>query len=140
MEKVYRAAKYIRSSCADDEENGRNTIENQGKIIDAYLLGHSEIVLISERIDENQSGVFFDRPAFNEMIVDIIEGKIDCIIIKDLSRIGRDYIETGYHLQSTFPMHGVRFISIDENLDTLYDNISGNLFVMIKNIMNDQYD
>jgi len=137
--KTYRAAKYIRSSCLDDEVLQRDTIANQSKFIDSFLEKNPDIILVSERIDENYSGLFFDRPAFNEMMQDIENGIVDCILIKDFSRLGRDYIETGRYIREVFPAYGVRLISINDNIDTLKDDCSKNMMVSLTNLINDSY-
>lgn len=81
-----------------------------------------EIELVSEKVDDGYSGVIFDRPAFKEMMDDIMEGKINCVIVKDLSRLGREYIETGRYMRRVFPAYGVRFIAINDNIDTLNES------------------
>lgn len=139
LQKVYHATKYIRTSCADDETEKRDSISNQGKLIDSFLLEHPDIEAISERIDEGYSGIFFDRPAFNEMMKDIAKGKTNCVIVKDLSRLGRDYIETGRYICNIFPAYGVRFISINDNIDTMLDNGFNDMIASVKNIFNEQY-
>ena len=73
----------------------RDSCENQSRLIDNFLFCHPEINLVSEKVDNGFSGLFFDRPAFNELISEIKSGHIDCVIVKDLSRIGRNYIEVG---------------------------------------------
>jgi DNA invertase Pin-like site-specific DNA recombinase len=102
------------------------------------LKNHPEIEVVGEKVDDGFSGILFDRPAFKEMMDDIYEGKIDCIVCKDLSRLGREYIETGRHLRRIFPAYGVRFIAITDNIDTLNDS-GDDLTVSLKSIMNDAY-
>ena len=85
------------------------------------------------------SGIIFDRPAFKEMMQDITDGKINCVIVKDLSRLGREYIETGRYLRRVFPAYGVRFIAITDNIDTAHENSGDDLTVSVKNIMNEAY-
>jgi len=139
LQKVYHATKYIRTSCVDDETEKRDSIRNQGELMDGFLLEHPDIKAVSERIDEGYSGIFFDRPAFNEMMKDIAEGKTNCVIVKDLSRLGRNYIETGRYIRNIFPAYGVRFISINDNIDTTLDNDFNDLITSVKNIFNEQY-
>ena len=89
--------------------------------------------------DDGYSGIIFDRPAFKEMMQDITDGKINCVIVKDLSRLGREYIETGRYLRRVFPAYGVRFIAITDNIDTAHENSGDDLTVSVKNIMNEAY-
>ncbi len=91
---VYKAAKYIRLSYTDDKSNESNSVGNQRKLIEDFVSRHPEIELVSEKVDDGYSGVIFDRPAFKEMMDDIMEGKINCVIVKDLSRLGREYPST----------------------------------------------
>ena len=115
---VYKAAKYIRLSYTDDKSNESNSVGNQRKLIEDFVSRHPEIELVSEKVDDGYSGVIFDRPAFKEMMDDIMEGKINCVIVKDLSRLGREYIETGRYMRRVFPAYGVRFIAINDNIDS----------------------
>lgn len=92
---VYRAIKYIRLSYTDDKSTESDSVVNQRKLIDNYIAQHPEIEVVDEKIDDGYSGVLFDRPAFQEMMELIKEGKANCVIVKDLSRLGREYIETG---------------------------------------------
>ena len=103
---VYKAAKYIRLSYTDDKSNESNSVGNQRKLIEDFVSRHPEIELVSEKVDDGYSGVIFDRPAFKEMMDDIMEGKINCVIVKDLSRLGREYIETGRYMRRVFPAYG----------------------------------
>ena len=79
MERTYYAAKYIRTSCPDSEYEGRDSIENQRRTIDSFLLSHPEIKPISEIIDNGYSGLFYDRPGFSKLTLEIQSGKIDCL-------------------------------------------------------------
>ena len=98
-----------------------------------------DIEIISEKIDDGYSGIIFDRPAFKEMMQDVTDGNINCVIVKDLSRLGREYIETGRYLRRIFPAYGVRFIAITDNIDTAHENSGDDLTVSVKNIMNEAY-
>ncbi len=100
----------------------------------------TDIEIVSIKVDDGYSGIIFERPAFKEMMKDIEDGKINCVIVKDLSRLGRDYIETGRYLRNTFPTYGVRFIAINDNFDTLKENnANSELAISIKSIFNDTY-
>jgi len=141
MEKIiYKAAKYIRLSCADDNSktNESESVQNQRKMLDAYIGNQPDIEVVSEWVDDGVSGIIFDRPKFKEMMSEVEAGNINCVIVKDLSRLGREYIETGRYLQRIFPAYGVRFIAINDNIDTLSDT-NNELIVGIKSIMNDAY-
>ena len=91
-----------------------------------------------KKIDDGYSGVLFDRPAFQEMMRMIEQGEANCVIVKDLSRLGREYIETGRYMRRVFPAYGVRFIAINDNVDTEND-AADDLTVSVKNIMNEAY-
>jgi DNA invertase Pin-like site-specific DNA recombinase len=137
-EKKYRAMKYIRLSYADDNSGESNSVINQRKLLDSFIENHPDIEAVGEKVDDGWSGIVFERPAFKEMMDDIKAGKINCVIVKDLSRFGREYIETGRHLREIFPAYGVRFIAITDNIDTLKDN-ADDLVVSVKSIINDAY-
>ena len=132
------AIKYIRLSYTDDKSTESDSVANQRKLIDNYIVQHPEIEVVDEKIDDGYSGVLFDRPAFQEMMELIKEGKANCVIVKDLSRLGREYIETGRYMRRVFPAYGVRFIAINDNVDTLNDT-GDDLTVSVKNIMNEAY-
>ena len=135
----YKAVKYIRLSSADDNKQGESdSVVNQRKLLDEWLKSHPEIEVVGEYVDDGVSGIVFNRPAFIEMMDAIQEGKANCIISKDLSRLGRDRIEMGRYLRRIFPAFGVRFIAVNDNIDTLNDSTDG-LYVSIKSIMNDEY-
>ena len=135
----YRATEYLRLSYTADRENESDSIQNQKRLIADFITSHPEIELVSERVDDGYSGILFDRPAFQEMMRDIKDGKINCVIVKDLSRLGREYIETGRYLRRIFPAYGVRFIAINDNIDTAKEDSSDELMVSMKSILNDAY-
>ncbi len=135
----FQADAYLRLSYTADRMEESDSITNQRKLIQDFVATHPDIELVSERVDDGYSGVLFDRPAFLEMMDDIKAGKINCVIVKDLSRLGRDYIEANRYLQRIFPAFGVRFISINDNIDTENERSGDDLTVSIKNIINDTY-
>lgn len=137
-EKQYKAVKYIRLSYTNDKDNESDSVANQRKLLDSFIEGHPDIEAASEKVDDGWSGILFDRPAFKEMMTEIEAGSINCVIVKDLSRLGRDYIETGRYLRRIFPAYGVRFIAINDNIDTLKDS-GDDLVVSVKSIINDAY-
>lgn len=116
----YRAAAYLRLSVAGSRAIESESIENQEYIIHHFVKKHQDIVLVNSYSDLGHSGLIFDRPAFSQMMRDAVDGKIDCIIVKDLSRFGRDFVETGRYLQRILPSYGIRFIAILDNVDTLH--------------------
>lgn len=122
----------------DDKTVESNSVANQRKLIDDFIAKHDDIEVVAEKVDDGYSGVLYDRPAFTEMMELIKQGKANCVIVKDLSRLGREYIETGRYLRRVFPAYGVRFIAINDNFDTLNEK-ADELSVSIKNIMNEEY-
>ena len=97
----YRAIKYIRLSYTDDRNTESDSVGNQRRMIDDFIAKHPEIDAVAEKIDDGYSGVLFDRPAFQEMMQMIQRGEANCVIVKDLSRLGREYIETGRYTDDT---------------------------------------
>ena len=135
----YQATAYIRLSYTDDRSSESDSVTNQRKLIENFIERNPDIQIVSEKIDDGYSGIIFDRPAFKEMMQDITDGKINCVIVKDLSRLGREYIETGRYLRRVFPTYGVRFIAITDNIDTAREGSGDDLTVSVKNIMNEAY-
>ncbi|MEG1362370.1 MAG: recombinase family protein [Lachnospiraceae bacterium] len=142
--KIYRAAGYIRLSVIKDSQD-RDSIENQKAIINDVLSGKSDIELQQFYVDGNVSGTSFERDGLQQMMADIEAGKIDCVVVKDLSRLGRDAIEVGFYVQHLFPQKGVRFLSVLDNFDTLdgITNLSSGaaagLIIPLVNIFNQEY-
>ncbi len=135
----FMADAYLRLSYSNDRSVESDSIQNQKKLIEDFVSSHPDIELVSERIDDGYSGVLFNRPAFQEMIADIIAGKVNCVIVKDLSRLGREYIETGRYLRRVFPAYGVRFISVNDGIDTANEHNGDDLSISMKNLLNDTY-
>jgi len=135
----YKAAAYIRLSYTDDRTNESDSVGNQRRLIQDFAERSPDIEIVTEKIDDGYSGIIFDRPAFKEMMQEVMDGTINCVIVKDLSRLGREYIETGRYLRRVFPTYGVRFIAITDNIDTAQENGSDELTVSVKNIMNEAY-
>lgn len=137
---MYRAAIYIRLSKEDGDKPESNSISNQRDLIYAFLKDKEEIKVCEEKVDDGYSGVDFNRPAFLELLEDVRQGKIDCILVKDLSRFGRNYIETGRYIQQIFPFMGIRFIAINDNYDSARpDHQTDSILLPFKNLMNDSY-
>ncbi|MFR4987033.1 MAG: recombinase family protein [Lachnospirales bacterium] len=133
---VYKVAFYIRIS-AEDEEN--NSIENQQVLLKNYIKDKDNFKLIETYIDNGVTGTNFERTRFKDLIFDIERNKINCIIVKDLSRFGRNYIETGKYLEEILPKKNVRFIAINDNYDSNEPNSLHILNLHIKNIINYMY-
>ncbi|MGL4548714.1 recombinase family protein [Eubacterium aggregans] len=110
------AVGYIRLSVANKEEY--SSIENQKFIIECWRDQH-KIPVSRYYIDNGFSGKRFDRPGFQDMIQDILTRKINCVIVKDLFRLGRDYITTVYYIETLFPTYGVRFVSVNDQFDSV---------------------
>ena len=113
---MYNAAAYARAS-KDDEDSG--TIENQIELIRDHVKSTPEIRIVSVRKDSGFSGIDFIRPYFTEMMKDIEAGRINCVIVKDLSRLGRNYIEVGELMDFIFPKYNVRLIAVNDNYDSI---------------------
>lgn len=135
---VWRTAAYIRQSHEElfSGEQG-NCLENQEEVIRNYLKSRQEFCLLKVYSDNGFSGTDFLRPAFMELLEDVQKGKIQCIVVKDLSRLGRNYIETEQYLRLIFPKLNVRFIAVNDGIDSTREemDITGSL----KNIINDAY-
>lgn len=133
----FRVAEYIRLSREDGDKAESDSIVNQRMLIADYVKGREDFVVFDTYIDDGFTGTNFNRPGFRRMLEDIEAGKVNCVIVKDLSRFGRDYIDTGRYLERYFPDRNVRFISITDNIDSFeraYD-----MLLPIKNIFNEQY-
>lgn len=132
---------YLRLSLADDDgKDESNSITSQRKCIQDYWQKQEKGGELSEYIDDGYSGTDFERPAFRKMLMLIRQGAVRTLIIKDLSRLGRNYLEVGYFMEYVFPYYGVRVISINDHFDsrTAADS-SGGLEVALKNLMNECY-
>ena len=128
---------YERLSRDDNLEGESYSIGNQKKLLAkvAKEKGYTNLVHF---LDDGISGVTMDRPGFVEMICQLEQGKAAAVFVKDLSRLGREYIETGRYMRRVFPAYGVRFIAINDNVDTEND-AADDLTVSVKNIMNEAY-
>lgn len=131
---------YLRISKDDDNIDESNSIKNQRKIIEEYVKNKVDFEQMEklEFIDDGVSGTSFKRPEFNKMMELVFQKKISCIIIKDLSRFGRDYIDAGKYIEQIFPLLGIRFISVNDNYDSL-KSADVNINIQIKNMLNNLY-
>ena len=134
---IYRVAIYIRLSREDEKDGESESVTNQKALLVKYVKDHG-YKIVDIYIDDGYTGTNFNRPAFMRMIKDIESGKVDMVITKDLSRLGRDYIGTGEYIEKWFPKHKVRYVSLLDGLDTFLDN-SNNEIAPFKAIINDMY-
>lgn len=140
----YNAAIYLRLSRDDEDIDGNkaesNSISSQRDMIRSYIRKQDNMEIYDLYVDDGWSGTDFDRPEFKRMMKDIEAGNVDCVIVKDLSRLGRDYIEAGRLIQKTFPAFSVRFIALTDHFDSLTaDYNETSLVVPVKNFVNDSY-
>ena len=135
---IYTAACYCRLS-RDDEQDGTSvSIETQKKVLEDYCLSNGYSVF-DFYCDDGYTGTNFERPSFSRMMSDVKTGNINMVVVKDLSRLGRNYIETGRLIEETFPESGVRFIAIGDDVDTSRENLDLDLMLPMKNIFNQYY-
>ena len=133
----YHAALYIRLSKEDESEGPSQSVQNQESLLREFVQQH-RLSVYDTYIDDGWSGTSFDRPAFQRMIVDIEAKKVNMVITKDLSRLGRDYILTGHYMERYFPEHRVRYISLLDGIDTGVDSTANDI-TPFRAIMNDMY-
>lgn len=140
----YRATLYARLSKEDAAaghglKSESNSIRNQKQLMLDYAERQADIQVVSIREDDGYTGTDYDRPEFQHMMEDIKAGAVNCVIVKDLSRFGREYINAGKYIDRLFPYYGVRLIAINDNIDTITRSGNGSFDIMIKNLMNDNY-
>ena len=133
----YRVALYIRLSKEDENEGPSQSVTNQQSLLKEFV-GRHRLSVYDTYIDDGWSGTSFDRPAFQRMIEDIEAGKVNMVVTKDLSRLGRDYIMTGHYMERFFPEHRVRYISLLDGIDTGVESTANDI-TPFRAIMNDMY-
>ena len=133
---IYNTALYLCLSRDDDNAGESNSIATQRMMLRRYAEQNS-LFVVDEYIDDGFSGTNFDRPSFQRMISDIEGGKINCVVTKDLSRLCRNYLMTGQYMELYFPAHGVRYIAIDNGVDT--NNQQSAEFTPVLNVINEWY-
>ncbi|MBR5419619.1 MAG: recombinase family protein [Lachnospiraceae bacterium] len=139
-DKAYRTAVYVRLSCEDERKIESESVENQLKYLLDYVEKEDSLKLADSYVDRGITGTKFDRPEFNRMIGDIRAGKIDCVVVRDLSRLGRNYLEAGDYIEKIFPFFGIRFISVTDHYDSIHSNaMEDGLVVPLKNLINEAY-
>ena len=133
-------AVYVRLS---NENNGRDdeeSLNNQISFVHSYIMEHSdEYELIDTYVDNGHTGTNFERPDFARMMNDVNHGKIGCIVVKDLSRFGRNYIETGIYIENILPKLNVKLIAINDNFDSSRDADRQSISIPVKNMVNELY-
>lgn len=138
--KGYKTALYVRLSREDERKIESETVENQIGFLKDYIGREPSLLLVDEYVDRHVTGTRFDRPEFNRMIADIRGGRVNCVVVKDLSRLGRNYLEAGDYLEKVFPFFGVRFIAVTDSYDSLASSpAEDGLAVPLKNLINEAY-
>lgn len=134
---VFRAGLYARLSLESDANKERGTIENQMELLKKFVDGTDDIVVEREYMDISKTGTNFERDGFEEMMRDIRDGRINCVIVKDLSRLGRNYVKAGNYVERVFPFFEVRFIAVTDGYDSIKED--EDLSVCMSNIFNEFY-
>ncbi len=138
--KGIRAAAYLRLSIEDGDKAESNSIGNQRELIQNFVAERPELHLVGEYADDGYTGTNFDRPGFQKMMDGVRSGEIDTIIVKDLSRFGRDYIGVGEYMEQIFPLLGVRLISVNDNYDSNnYNGATLGMDLVVSNLVNTMY-
>ena len=133
----YLVGCYERLSREDGDKLESDSILNQHNFNEDFCVGQKELCIVRHYVDDGYTGTNFQRPGFRELMADIEAGRINCVVVKDLSRFGRDYIDMGFYLERTFPEKGVRFIAINDHVDSL--NGPYDMMLPLKNVFNAQY-
>ena len=137
---IWKVGVYCRLSSEDGDNAESDSIGNQREIIEFFLKKEENVEIIDYYADDGYSGTTFNRPEFKRMFNALVNGVINTVIVKDLSRFGRNYIEVGNYIEQIFPLYNVRFIAINDNVDSYKDPKSvNNVIVPFKNLMNDEY-
>lgn len=140
QKKIWNATLYLRLSRDDGDKEESGSITGQRELLRDYISQHPELREYAIRIDDGFSGSTFERPGFQKMIEDVKAGRTDCIVVKDLSRFGRNYLDAGEYIEKIFPFLGVRFIAVNDNYDSLGERKSSDdLIIPFKNLINEAY-
>lgn len=138
--KLWNAALYIRLSREDGDKIESDSVVNQRDLLTSFVDELEDVCINDYYIDDGWSGTNFERPSFIRMMADIKSGVVNCVIVKDLSRFGRNYIEAGNYIEQIFPFMGIRFIAVNDNLDSFQNPGEMNtIMVPFKNLINDEY-
>lgn len=136
----YKTAVYVRLSREDERKIESESVEMQMEFLKDFVSKDVSLELVDEYVDRHFTGTKFDRPEFMRMIEDVKGGRINCVVVKDLSRLGRNYLEAGDYIEKIFPFFGVRFIAVTDNYDSLTSNpTEDGLVVPLKNLINEAY-
>ncbi len=139
-ERVYNTVVYARLSVEDNNRTGdRESITMQRYMLEKYVDAQADMRLCGVFCDNGETGTDFERPEFERLMEGIRNRRIDCVVVKDLSRFGRNYVETGYYLEKIFPYLGVRFVAVNDNYDSKKDKNGNELVISLKNLVNDLY-
>lgn len=139
-QRTYRTAGYVRLSVEDSGKPGTDTIEAQKELVLGYIETQPDMSFVELYCDNGRTGTNFERPGFESLMESIRTNKVDCVVVKDLSRFGRNYKETGNYLEHIFPALDVRFIAVNDHFDTLTAKRSSDGYIIpLKNIMNEVY-
>jgi DNA invertase Pin-like site-specific DNA recombinase len=138
-EAVYKAGLYARLSVEDLRKKESDSIGTQMTLLRQFISEQPDMLPVGEYEDIDRTGTNFKRPGFTRLLDDIRAKKINCVIVKDLSRFGRNHIETGNYLERVFPFMGVRFISVCDNYDSLSESSGESLIIPLKNLINEVY-
>ena len=139
---TYRTVAYIRLSNEDFRHKGNvNTLRDQEHFVTSYINTKGDLMLCDVFCDNGESGLSFQRPGFEAMIKGVVDGKYNCIVVKDLSRFGRNHLEAAYYIYKFFAQHNTRFIAINDDYDSLYGNNTAleDILLPIKNLINENY-
>ena len=142
--KIWSVALYIRLS-QEDSDNGENreesnSVTSQKTLLNEYINEHKDLIVYDTYVDDGYTGTDFNRPEFQRLLEDMRKGNINCVIVKDLSRLGRNYIEVGNYIEQIFPLFNIRFIAINDLVDSFKNPTSANtILVPFKNLINDEY-
>ena len=138
--KIWNATLYLRLSRDDGDKEESNSITGQRELLRDFIRTRPELREYAVRIDDGFTGSNFDRPSFKKMLEDVKAGCTNCIIVKDLSRFGRNYLDAGEYIEKIFPFLGVRFIAVNDNYDSFGGkNASDELVIPFKNLINEAY-
>ncbi|MBR3107170.1 MAG: recombinase family protein [Clostridia bacterium] len=139
MTNALRTAFYIRLSVENNQGRG-NSIDNQQLVLRDYIADRPEFLLVQTYIDNGLTGTNFNRPEFQRMLADIEAGSLDCVMVKDLSRLGRNFIDTSYYIEQYFFSHHIRFVAVTDQFDTADQGQShGGIMLPLKNMINEAY-
>lgn len=133
MKRPFRAGLYARISMETEETRERGTIDTQVELMKNFVADTEDISIADVYKDSDYSGTNFERPGFMQMMEDIKQGKINCVIVKDLSRLGRNYVETSNYIERVFPFFHVRFLAVTDDFDSFREGVD--LTVPLKNII-----